>query len=113
MQPQAVIDLDHLEKYVAGDDALRDEILELYVERASYLGEQLEAAQTDEAWKDAAHALKGAARGVGAWALGDLCQEAEKLAGAQTIERRAAALADIRREIKAAAAHAHALKSSS
>ena len=113
MQPQAVIDVDHLEKYVNGDDELRDEVLELYVERASYLGGRLEAAQTDEAWKDAAHALKGTARGVGAWALGDLCQDAEKLLSAQNAERRAAIIIEIRREINAAAAHAQALKSPS
>lgn len=81
MQTRVLIDLDHLEKYVAGDLALRDEILSIFTDQAEALMAQLDVSQTDEGWKNTAHALKGAARGVGAWALGDLCEEAESLIG--------------------------------
>lgn len=84
------IDLDHLEKYVAGDNALRDEILEIFAEQLSGLVERVDAEGTDEAWRNTMHAMKGAARGVGAWSLGDLCEEGEALIGNTSgkIERR-------------------------
>jgi HPt (histidine-containing phosphotransfer) domain-containing protein len=74
-----LIDLDHLERYVAGDRSLRDEILGIFEEQADMWVNMLDPNAEDPAWKDAAHALKGASRGVGAWDLGDLCAEAEKL----------------------------------
>jgi HPt (histidine-containing phosphotransfer) domain-containing protein len=37
----------------------------------------MEAASDPNAWKAAAHTLKGASRGVGAFALGEACQRAE------------------------------------
>lgn len=110
MQSQAIIDLDHLEKYIAGDASLRDEVLELYCERVAYLGEQLETAQTDDAWKNTVHAIKGAARGIGVWALGDLCQDAEALLGPANADKRGAIAAAIQREIKASAAEAQSLR---
>ncbi len=81
MTAGGIIDFDHLEKYVAGDDMLRDEILEIFSEQVSLLLDQFDVFQADEAWKDTAHTLKGAARGVGAWGLGKTCEEAEALVG--------------------------------
>ena len=75
------IDLEHLEKYVVGDASLRDEILSIFYDQAETLTARLDADAGDEEWKDATHALKGASRGVGAWRLGDLCEEAEELVG--------------------------------
>ena len=99
-----MIDLDHLDKYVAGDAGLRDEILTIFAEQAEALNEKFGKARTDEAWRSTAHALKGASRGVGAWALGDLCEEAELMIGelAGKAERRAAILVSIRRKIREA-----------
>ncbi len=100
-QTNALIDWDHLEKYVVGDDALRDEILTIFVEQANKLLAQFDAAQTDEGWKTTAHTLKGASRGVGAWDLGMLCEEAEDMIG--TIpgkrESRSALLISIRQKL--------------
>lgn len=96
-----MIDLDHLEKYVAGDIGLRDEILSIFADQAESLGEKFSVAATDEGWRNTAHALKGASRGVGAWALGDLCEEAEEMVGAIAgkNERRAAILVSIRQKV--------------
>ncbi|MHA7873477.1 MAG: Hpt domain-containing protein [Hyphococcus sp.] len=101
MTAQSPIDLVHLEKYVFGDDALRDEILEIFDDQAAALSAQLSGAQNDEVWRNAAHALKGASRGIGAWALGDLCEQAEALTGPSSgkRERRAALLVAIKRQI--------------
>ncbi len=95
----AAIDLRHLEQYVFGDRGLLDEILTIFVEQAAKWVERLDPAQDDEAWHSAAHALKGASRGVGAWTLGDLAERAETLIGpGQENARRA-----FQRELKMAA----------
>ncbi len=103
-----MIDLDHLEKYVSGDTGLRAEILSIFVEQARTLDTQFADAASDEAWRNTAHALKGASRGVGAWALGDLCEEAEDMIGAIAgkEEKRAAILVSIRNKISEAVSEA-------
>ena len=75
------IDFNHLDKYVLGDEGLRDEVLGIFIEQLDRLLESLDPGKDDFAWKNTAHTLKGAARGVGAWDVGDLCQEAELLIG--------------------------------
>ncbi len=81
MTAVCAIDLNHLNKYVLGDDTLRDEVLEIFVEQLNTLLGALDPSEDDFVWKNTAHTLKGAARGVGAWDVGDLCQEAETLIG--------------------------------
>ena len=76
-----LIDMAHLEKYVSDDVTLRDEILAIFVEQIQALLSQFELQQDDESWKNTAHTLKGASRGVGAWKIGDLCEQAEKMIG--------------------------------
>lgn len=82
MTMNRAIDFDHLEQYVAGDDSLRNEILDIFSEQVETLVKQFDVFQPDEEWKMTAHTLKGAARGVGAWSLGTACEEAEALVGA-------------------------------
>lgn len=101
MSAAVMIDVQHLEKYVDGDDALRDEILSIFGDQIELLGKQFSIDQTDEGWRNTAHAMKGAARGVGAWALGDLCESAEELIGQipGKSEQRAAILVSIKRNL--------------
>lgn len=95
------IDLKHLDQYVGGDRALRDEILGIFEEQAEMWVRTLDPRADDRAWKDAAHALKGASRGVGAWTVGDLCADAESLVGdAHSEEDRHAMLSDLRDAVK-------------
>lgn len=96
-----MIDLDHLEKYVGDDIALRDEILTIFCEQAEMLGGNLSVSAADDSWRDIAHALKGASLGVGAWALGKFCEEAESLIGEipEKTERREMILVSIRKSI--------------
>lgn len=91
MRSDGVIDFAHLEKYVSGDDALRDEILGIFAEQVRHLLDEFDVFQPDEDWKNAAHTLKGASRGVGAWALGQICEDAEKLVGPAPAKREARA----------------------
>lgn len=112
MSEAALIDLDHLEIYIAGDEALRDEILTIFEEQADRWLGVLDPDQTDEGWKNSAHGLKGAARGIGAWEVGDLCEEAEGLIGQNPgkIERRAALLMSLRTKLNATVDEARRLR---
>lgn len=81
MMKTSPIDFAHLDRYACGDAALRDEILGLFVEQASLTVKCLRIGMDDEAWLDALHRLKGSARGVGAWRVGELCERGEMLTG--------------------------------
>jgi chemotaxis protein histidine kinase CheA len=90
----APIDVDHLNRYVFGDAALLAEVLGIFREQLETLSGRMDPSMDADAWRLAAHTLKGAARGVGAWALGDAAERAEEVTDA-TPEERAAALKSI------------------
>jgi HPt (histidine-containing phosphotransfer) domain-containing protein len=69
------VDFAYLEGFAAGDLQVVEEVLELFQEQAQMWSPMLEA--TVDGWRDAVHTVKGAARGVGAHALGDACERAE------------------------------------
>ncbi|ADM10291.1 hypothetical protein PB2503_11219 [Parvularcula bermudensis HTCC2503] len=98
----ALIDVHHLNQYVAGDRALRDEILAIYEQQVETWAEVLNPMANDTAWRDAAHALKGASRGVGAWEIGQICEEAEGMIGPEaSLDDRADALNRLRDVVRA------------
>ena len=75
----AVLDLQHLDKYTAGDAALRGELLLLFSEQ---LAQQISALCGDcrgEDWLIATHTLKGAARAIGAFQIGETAELLEQL----------------------------------
>ncbi len=101
------VDFAYLEGFASGDEALIDDVLAIFREQAAIWGAMLEPAH--EGWRDAVHTIKGAARGVGAFQLGDACEVCEaRGAGALDLVRDAMdrTLSDI-----AAYAHERALKS--
>jgi HPt (histidine-containing phosphotransfer) domain-containing protein len=73
------VDFAYLERFTAGDAAVVEEVLGLFREQAAMWGPMLEADQPG--WRDAAHTVKGMARGIGAFALGDACEAAEAGSG--------------------------------
>ena len=75
------IDIEHLDRYVAGDAALRDEVLTIFEGQVARCLRLLNPEGPNEEWRSIAHALKGASRGIGAWTLGAYCDEAEAMAG--------------------------------
>jgi hypothetical protein len=89
---QETVDFAYLEDFAAGDEALVVEVLGIFREQAVVWDAGLASATPAETL----HALKGAARGVGAFVLGDLCEAAER-GGAVAAVRLAlaAAVADI------------------
>jgi HPt (histidine-containing phosphotransfer) domain-containing protein len=74
------VDLTHLARYTGGDRALNAEILRLFDGQVSEMVEQLlgvlEQRDTRK-WRQVTHTIKGAARGVGAFAMGEAAAAAE------------------------------------
>jgi HPt (histidine-containing phosphotransfer) domain-containing protein len=72
----------HLARYTGGDRTIDSDVLKLFVGQSEQLIAKLrihlEKADL-KGWHDTNHALKGAARGVGAFALGDAAEAAERL----------------------------------
>jgi HPt (histidine-containing phosphotransfer) domain-containing protein len=82
------IDLNHLDRFTGGDRAINQEILRLFDEQCReslMLLENLRAGSGDAtSWREITHRLKGAARGIGAFDLGDAAADAEKAAPARS-----------------------------
>ena len=94
------IDLEHLSSYTGGDAALMAEIFGLFREQVALWGQLLSPDAPSGSFRDAAHSLKGSAKGIGAWALADVCSIAEQLSGAEASPaKRAVVVHDIRTEL--------------
>ena len=74
-EPGSVVDFGYLEGFMAGDKAIVMEVLDLFRRQAATWPARLDP--DDPEWRDVVHTIKGAARGVGAKALGDICERAE------------------------------------
>ncbi|MGF7005157.1 Hpt domain-containing protein [Aminobacter sp. BE322] len=70
------IDLDHLGRQSMGDREIEREVLDLFVHHALSVRDSLASADLAEKLR-LAHALKGSARGVGAFAIADCVAEIE------------------------------------
>ena len=71
----SAVDFGYLEGFAAGDRQVISEVLALFRQQAEAWAVSLD--ESDPGWRDVAHTIKGAARGVGANALGDACAAAE------------------------------------
>jgi hypothetical protein len=71
----AVVNFAYLESFLGGDKAIAVEVLELFRGQADAWRAGLDSTNPD--CRAVAHAIKGAARGIGADALGDACHAAE------------------------------------
>ena len=69
------VDFTVLEAMTAGDDAIGEEVLGLFVQQASLWSPMLDV--REEGWRDAVHTIRGAALGIGAGGLAAVCAEAE------------------------------------
>jgi HPt (histidine-containing phosphotransfer) domain-containing protein len=76
----APVDLEHLARYTGGDKTLNAEILKLFDGQVSEMvGQLLSILEQRDArkWRQVTHTIKGAARGVGAFAMGEAAATAE------------------------------------
>lgn len=69
------VDFSVLDRMTGGDDAISEEVLGLFVQQASMWSSLLDHRM--EGWRDAVHTIRGAAAGIGAHELADMCQSAE------------------------------------
>jgi CheY-like chemotaxis protein len=73
------LDLARLREFTDGDRQLERELATLYVETAAvYIGQMREALDDPDAWRRAAHALKGASVNIGAVELAETAARAER-----------------------------------
>ena len=73
------VDLPHLSGFTDGDLELERELAELYLSTADVYLDQLAASLDDpEAWRKAAHALKGASANLGARIVAERALAAEQ-----------------------------------
>jgi HPt (histidine-containing phosphotransfer) domain-containing protein len=79
MTAMPTLDLDQLKMMTGGDAALAAEALGIFRQSADLWVRLLDPQAEPEQWADAAHGIKGAARSVGAMALGEACEMAERL----------------------------------
>ena len=89
----AVVDISQLKTMTSGDAALAAEAIGIFRQSAELWGRMLDARSDPDHWADAAHAIKGAARSVGAMPLGDACDAAEKLGRSGDATRASAGVA--------------------
>lgn len=99
--PARPVDLIHLGRQTMGDRALEQEVLDLFVHQALQVRDRIGGTGTQERL-ELAHALKGAARGVGAFAIADCAVEIENRPQDQHVLERLAALIDELRDFVAA-----------
>lgn len=96
------VDLVHLARYTLGEAALERVVLELFCTQSVLYLEQMRAAMSDKAWKDAAHSLKGSARAVGAWRAAQAAERAEALKGDGLTQFRAARIGELEASLREA-----------
>jgi HPt (histidine-containing phosphotransfer) domain-containing protein len=98
----AVIDLEHLARYTGGEKGLNAEILRLFDAQVTGMAAELESLMGSgdaKRWREVVHTIKGAARGVGAFGMGDAAAKAEPVNPANQDEARAA-IAMLEREAR-------------
>jgi HPt (histidine-containing phosphotransfer) domain-containing protein len=81
---QQPVDMSHLNRYTGGERQINEEVLRLFEETSAKMLAQLEALLAQpasvplpKAWKETAHTLKGAARGIGAFDFAAAAADAE------------------------------------
>ena len=95
------VDLSHLARYTGGDKALNAEVLRLFDSQINEMVSQLLGVleQRDgRKWRQVTHTIKGAARGVGAFAMGQAAADAEPVDPALHAERAIQAIETLRVE---------------
>jgi HPt (histidine-containing phosphotransfer) domain-containing protein len=75
VQASGAVDFPYLTQYAAGDESLVREVLAVFCAEAAEWSDKLCAAA--DGWRTVVHTLKGTARTIGAYRLGELCETAE------------------------------------
>jgi HPt (histidine-containing phosphotransfer) domain-containing protein len=92
------VDRAYLARFTLGNAALEREVLELFAAQAPVYLQRLREAAGRQAWKEAAHTIKGSASAIGAWRLVRFAEMAEQI----DVEAEAARSEGHREEVVAA-----------
>ncbi len=65
------VDLVHLARHTLGNRDLEQEVLRLFVRQSVVFLGRMKTAENDEKRANAAHTIKGSARGIGAWQVAE------------------------------------------
>lgn len=103
------VDLVHLARYTMGNRSLEREVLTLFHKQCESYLQRLKEAGEDKAWADAAHTIKGSARGIGAWHVAKCAETAEALKGAARETGCHEALAELERVVDEAKGYIESL----
>lgn len=95
------VDLVHLSRYTLGNRSLEREVLQLFLTQSQIYLDRLKGADDEKAWHDAAHTIKGSARGIGAWHLVTSAEAAETLSGQKWESNRAEAATALAEDVAA------------
>jgi HPt (histidine-containing phosphotransfer) domain-containing protein len=105
MHEEPVFDPEQLDRQTMGDEALRVEILALFVAEAERLLAQVEQAPDALVRASRLHAMKGLARNVGARRLAEVCRRVER--GVESGPADKEALASLRAAVREAIDQVH------
>ncbi|WP_321502512.1 Hpt domain-containing protein [Breoghania sp.] len=78
---RAPVDLAHLARHTFGDQGLQQEVLALFESQSAVWMDRLKQAGDVGEMREAAHSLKGSARGIGAWQVAELAERLEADSG--------------------------------
>jgi len=73
-----LLDTEFLAKYTFGNYELESEVLHMFIDQAALYLERLRTPKSTREWFEAAHSLKGSARGIGAFQVGMRAAQLEK-----------------------------------
>ena len=95
------INFDQLNMMTGGDKALALEVLGIFRSQTEVWSPLLDVDNPTEQWADACHTIKGAARSIGAEALGMVCEAAERRGREGDVKRVEAAvlLSDVKDQL--------------
>ncbi len=82
------VDFSWLEIQVGGDQGIVREVLSIFSEQARTVLQALDPSGSSDAWRQAAHSLKGSALGIGAGELAEACNAAELAEHASVLEKK-------------------------
>ncbi len=86
MTALSILDRHHLAIMTGDDDALQVELFGLFNTQAALWQRLFTPLAPLHTWRDAAHACKGSAKGLGLWRLAEACSVAEELGREGLIE---------------------------
>jgi HPt (histidine-containing phosphotransfer) domain-containing protein len=92
-----MLDTAHLDRQTFGDEELAREVLNLFILQAAAMVDIIASDAPLPQRRDAAHTLKGASRGIGAFAVATCAEEVEAAIGRRPSETLPDAIARLRR----------------